>query len=218
MKIFLVIILDCFLVLCPAQNTWAKWSADQPFSPTAQVAAQQAVASLGPTRGALSLLSDVRTIVGLDANLQNAGLGLTAEVEDLNQAMGDLGAQVTQAQIIVELSSDVLFDFDKFNIKPEAESELKKLSVIIKQKAKHVEILGFTDSKGGEAYNQNLSLKRANSVMSWLVQQTGIPPTLLSTKGLGEANPTAPNSNKDGSDNPNGRAKNRRVKIVISQR
>ncbi|MDP7239531.1 MAG: OmpA family protein, partial [Candidatus Latescibacteria bacterium] len=76
-------------------------------------------------------------------------------------------------------------------------------------------IFGHTDSKGSDAYNQKLSEKRALSVKTWLLTNTNISKYLLHTIGLGETQPVAPNEKEDGSDNPEGRAQNRRVEILV---
>lgn len=130
--------------------------------------------------------------------------------------MTELGAQVRQTEIRVELPGDVLFDFDKTNLKPAAQETLKKLATIIRAKSKgSVLINGYTDSKGNDPYNQKLSQGRANSVKQWLTTQGGISTVALQTRGFGKANPVAPNTRPDGSDDPDGRAKNRRVEVII---
>jgi len=178
-------------------------------------------------------------IVGLDGGLKGGPLGLKADVEDLNKAMTDLGAQVKkveipaqvkivankrvevpaqvkEVEIHVDLPGDVLFDFDKVDIKPAAEDTLKKLAVVIRAKSKGVvQINGFTDSKGNDPHNQKLSEGRAASVKAWLTTSGGISTASLTTKGFGKANPVAPNTRPDGSDNPEGRARNRRVEVII---
>ena len=77
-----------------------------------------------------------------------------------------------------------------------------------------VEIGSHTDNKGGDRYNLRLSQKRAESVVNYLVQN-GIDPNRLRAKGYGEMHPIAPNTNEDGSDNPEGRAKNRRTEFRV---
>ena len=143
-------------------------------------------------------------------------MGLKANVQDLAKAMTDLGADVRKTEIRVELPGDVLFDFDKTNLKPAAEETLKKLATIIRSKSKgSVLINGYTDSKGSDPYNQRLSEGRATSVKQWLTTQGGVPATGLQTRGFGKANPVAPNTGANGADNPDGRAKNRRVEVII---
>ncbi len=77
-----------------------------------------------------------------------------------------------------------------------------------------VEISSHTDDKGSEDYNQKLSQKRAESVVAYLISR-GISRDRLKAQGYGETAPIAPNRNKDGSDNPAGRAKNRRTEFKI---
>lgn len=189
----------------------------------AQTAETSGVDLADPRNAPLTLTSDIRTfagsvdeIVGSAQGIQGASGGLNANVQDLAKAMTDLGAQVRQTEIRVELPGDVLFDFDKTDIKPAAEETLKKLATIIRSKSKgSVLINGYTDSKGNDAYNKKLSEGRANSVKQWLTTRGGISAVGLQTRGLGKANPVAPNTRPDGSDNPDGRAKNRRVEIII---
>ena len=122
----------------------------------------------------------------------------------------------TGFNIQINLSSDVLFDFDKAELKPEADSELQKAADIIRQKGKGLILIsGYTDSKGSDAYNKRLSLTRAQAVKNWFEAQ-GLHQN-YQTEGLGAANPVAPNANDDGSDNPEGRAKNRRVEIIVNK-
>lgn len=112
--------------------------------------------------------------------------------------------------------SNILFDYDRSTIKPEFHSELDKLADFLKntnKKAK-VEIAGHTDSKGSEQYNLALSKRRADAVANYLVSK-GIKRSRIKTIGHGESKPIASNENPDGSDNPEGRAKNRRTEITI---
>jgi len=77
-----------------------------------------------------------------------------------------------------------------------------------------VEIGAHTDSIGGDEYNLKLSQERANGVVNYLISK-GISPDRLVAKGYGAEMPVAPNSNPDGSDNPEGREKNRRTEFRI---
>lgn len=78
-----------------------------------------------------------------------------------------------------------------------------------------VEIIGHTESKGADAYNQALSERRAQAVADWMKQQVCVRQRDVAVSGKGEAAPLVPNARPDGSDDPGGRAKNRRVEIVI---
>ena len=172
-----------------------------------------------PANRPLSVSGEVRTIVGLGSTAKGGGIGLRADVEQLNKAMTDVGAKATPIEIRVDLPGDVLFDFDKTNLKPVAEETLRKVATIIKARAKGtVQIRGYTDSKGADAYNLKLSEGRARSVKDWLAKNAAVPPQSMTTKGLGEANPVAPNEKPNGTDNPEGRARNRRVELIIPTR
>ena len=160
-----------------------------------------------------------------DPQLSSSGDGLKrevtsikGEVSDVDGAIRDLGARTVGNEIVVELPSDVLFDFDKYDIRPDAASALEKvLTIINAQKAGGaVRIEGHTDSIATEAYNQTLSERRAASVKSWLASR-GVAAARMRTRGFGESRPKAPNAKPDGSDDPQGRQQNRRVEIFISK-
>ncbi len=143
---------------------------------------------------------------------------LEGKVEDLHGNVQDLKVQETDTEIRIELAADVLFDFDKADIRPQAQEALKQARNMIRERAKSgVRIEGHTDSKGSKAYNQKLSLRRANSVKIWLVQKEGLQDLKFTTAGFGADKPVAPNAKPDGSDDPEGRQKNRRVEIIIGK-
>jgi OOP family OmpA-OmpF porin len=109
----------------------------------------------------------------------------------------------------VTLAADVLFDFDKSVLKPEGKAKLDDLAN--KVKAINLEVviaIGHTDSIGSDAYNQKLSVRRAESVKSYLVSK-GVEPNRIYTEGKGEKQPVASNKTKEG------RQKNRRVEIEV---
>ncbi len=109
----------------------------------------------------------------------------------------------------VTFAADVLFDFDKATLKPEGKSKLDELASKVKDINLEVVIaIGHTDSIGSDAYNQKLSVRRAESVKSYLVSK-GIEPNRVYTEGKGEKQPVASNKTKEG------RQKNRRVEIEV---
>jgi outer membrane protein OmpA-like peptidoglycan-associated protein len=125
----------------------------------------------------------------------------------------------TAKEITIELPADVLFDFDKFDIRPDAALSLQAAARILREQAKGpVRIEGHTDAKGAAAYNRTLSEKRAQSVKQWLTAKEGLTTVNFTITGLGATKPAAPNTNADGSDNPGGRQKNRRVAIVFAKK
>lgn len=139
----------------------------------------------------------------------------TEEQEVIHEEGSSLTEEVSGLNIKINLAADQLFDFDKAILKPESQPELEKVFGQINGKTKApVTIVGYTDSKGSDSYNNNLSLKRADAVKVWLMEKGLKNP--ISTAGKGAEDPIAPNTNADGSDNPDGRAKNRRVEIKVS--
>ena len=133
----------------------------------------------------------------------------------LEQARQEFEAQQNGRSLSMNLSGDLLFDYDKATLKPEAEQALKKVAVVLSQfPESHVTVEGFTDSKGTKARNLDLSRERAQAVKNWLVKN-GIAEANIATKGFGEGYPVAPNTNDNGGDNPIGRALNRRVSIIV---
>jgi outer membrane protein OmpA-like peptidoglycan-associated protein len=140
-------------------------------------------------------------------------VGVTTGIQSVLQ---DLKAKVTAQEVKIELDADVLFDFDKYNLRPEAADSLRKVGEVAKSYGNSpVLIEGHTDSKGSPPYNMKLSENRAVSVKNWLVQNASVSAARISTRGWGETKPVAPNTNPNGSDNPAGRQKNRRVEIII---
>jgi outer membrane protein OmpA-like peptidoglycan-associated protein len=150
--------------------------------------------------------------------LEKKNLELKQRELDLERARQEFEAQQSGRSLSMNLSGDVLFDYDKAALKPEAEQALKKVAVVLSQfPESKVTVEGYTDSKGTKAANMQLSRERAQAVKDWLVRNGGVLATNISTKGLGEQYPVAPNTNKDGTDNPLGRALNRRVSIIVEK-
>jgi len=136
---------------------------------------------------------------------------------DVEKLLNDTGADKAGTRIQVSLPGDVMFDSGKWEIKKSAEKLLYKFLEAIKGlKVKEILIEGYTDSRGPEDYNLALSRKRAAAVKEWLVKKGGLDGAKIVTRGYGESNPVAPNTNPDGSDNPEGRAKNRRVEVFVT--
>ena len=107
----------------------------------------------------------------------------------------------------VTLNADALFDFDKSVLKPAAQASLDSLAGKVKSLTLEVIVaVGHTDSVGTDAYNQKLSIRRAEAVKKHLVSQ-GIEARRIYVEGKGEAQPVADNKTAEG------RAKNRRVQI-----
>jgi outer membrane protein OmpA-like peptidoglycan-associated protein len=177
-----------FLLVCSA---WAQTKYPDPDSPAVNAAAHEALSR-----------ARVLEIVGVTSGIQSV--------------LQDLGAKVTDQEVRIDLASDVLFDFDKYTLRAEAAVTLRKVGQVASAYPHSpMTIEGHTDGKGTHPYNMKLSEDRATSVKSWLVQNASIPGARISTRGWGETKPVAPNKKPDGSDDPEGRQKNRRVEIVL---
>ena len=107
------------------------------------------------------------------------------------------------------------YDFDQSSVKLDFEPVLDEAASILSDNPDvNVLIEGHTDSIGSEAYNQSLSDDRAEAVKVYLVGK-GVGAERLETVGRGESDPVAPNTNDDGTDNPEGRAMNRRAELIV---
>ena len=111
----------------------------------------------------------------------------------------------------------LLFDFDSDRLKSAAKRKMYKIAEIVndpKVESRMIAVEGHADNIGSDAYNMDLSKRRSESVSRALVF-SGVRKERLVTRGFGDRNPIAPNRNPNGSDNPEGRALNRRVEIII---
>ena len=135
-------------------------------------------------------------------------------LEQTRALLVELQAQPTPEQAIsIDLPADVLFDFDKAELRADAARSLDKAAELLKSYPQAtIDVVGHTDGKGGDAYNDALSQRRAAAVAAALQSRTGRP---IATRGMGKRQPVAPNTTPDGRDDPDGRQRNRRVQIVI---
>jgi outer membrane protein OmpA-like peptidoglycan-associated protein len=120
-----------------------------------------------------------------------------------------LNTQETARGLIVNMS-DVLFDFNKYTLKSDAEVKLAKISgILLTYPNLKVQVEGYTDSVGSDEYNLKLSQERATAVQAFLIEQ-GVQPGNITSQGYGKADPVADNSTNSG------RTQNRRVAMVVS--
>lgn len=175
-----------------------------PWSPESEAAAEAAVSRLGARR-ALALQPTVLTIVGVQQ-------GVVASVSQLHEAMTALHAQENDLEIRVNLPADVLFDFDKSDIRSDAAKSLSFLATLIRANPKgRTRLEGHTDAVGNAQYNQSLSERRAESVKVWLVKNERLDAAKLVTQGWGKTKPIAPN------DTEANRQKNRRLEAIVEK-
>jgi outer membrane protein OmpA-like peptidoglycan-associated protein len=151
----------------------------------------------------------VAVMEGETARLSEQSAVLSTELESVLDQVAD--TESTARGYVVSLP-DILFDFNKATLKPEAEVVLAKLSgiLLVIQKL-DIEIEGYTDSTGSPDYNLELSTKRSQSVLE-LMAREGISSDRMVAVGMGMDRPVADNSTEEG------RSKNRRVEIILSER
>jgi outer membrane protein OmpA-like peptidoglycan-associated protein len=140
--------------------------------------------------------------------------GMTLPVTNLVTTAGNAAGSDAESshRVTITLRTDVLFQFDKSNLTPRARAILGPLAAKIKSRAAGpVQVTGYTDSIGTDQVNIPLSHARAASVVANL--KPALSGVTFHANGLGSADPVAPNTKPDGSDNPAGRALNRRVTI-----
>jgi outer membrane protein OmpA-like peptidoglycan-associated protein len=110
---------------------------------------------------------------------------------------------------------NVYYDFNQSYLQPASYPSLDKLVAMLEAHPDvKIELSAHTDSKGSEELNQKLSEARAKSCVDYLVSK-GIAADRLTSKGYAATRPIAPNTNPDGSDNPEGRARNRRTEFKV---
>jgi len=134
-----------------------------------------------------------------------------AALAQLQQALGQIAeTHRTAMGLVMTLDSkSIRFDFDKANIKPEYRDILNRIAgIMMTLKGYTIAVYGYTDDIGTQAYNLQLSQRRAEAVRDFLVQ-AGISATVMSTKGFGKSDPRVPG------DSELARAANRRVEIAI---
>ena len=154
-------------------------------------------AAVGGTAGAIIGNQMEEQAEELDNDLENATVE-TVPGEDGNTA----GIRIT-------FDNAILFDFDSYDLRPNARADLADLSTSLANYPNpDALVVGYTDSTGSEDYNQTLSERRANAVATYLARQ-GVSPGRMQISGMGESNPVASNAT------PEGRQQNRRVEIAL---
>lgn len=144
------------------------------------------------------------------AQARNLAATMAGRAQDLERQVTDLQAEETERGLVLTLGA-VLFETSKANLQSGAQRTVQKVADFLNQyPERNILIEGFTDSQGGDDYNQQLSENRAKAVRDELVKD-GVNAGRIDTQGYGEQYPVASN------DNAAGRQQNRRVEIVISK-
>lgn len=130
----------------------------------------------------------------------------------------DFEAREIDRGVVVVLPATVLFAFGSADLTPEARHKIDDIAAVLtdlRALRRGLAIEGHADAIGTTETNLTLSQQRADAVAQELIANR-VRRDRLRSQGFGEAYPVAPNTNADGSDNPEGRTKNRRVEVVIS--
>lgn len=174
----------------------------------------------GAEQGPVSLYGPETSLYKGGGSLYKGGGSLYKGGGSLYKPGGALtNVQDSPKELRLTLAADILFDFDKSTIRPDAREALDRVAQIIRNQSQGVvRIEGFTDSKGEAGYNLRLSKARADSVENWMIEHEGLHAAGFTTEGFGATRFAAPNTKPDGSDDPEGRQKNRRVEIVIQKK
>jgi len=137
------------------------------------------------------------------------GHQMDQQAKEIDQSITGAKVERVGEGIQVTFDSGLLFDFDSDRIRPDAAANLQELArSLTKFPNSNIMIVGHTDSKGEDAYNMDLSIRRANAASAYL-QAQGVPLSRLTTAGRGETEPVAPNTTEAGMQ------QNRRVEIAI---
>lgn len=138
------------------------------------------------------------------------GQRMDKQAEEMKQVLGDAEVRRVGEGIVIEFKDKILFGFDQSDLNSASQQSLNKLDEVLKKYPDtNIEVIGHTDEKGSDEYNQTLSQRRAASVAAYL-KANGIAASRIVTKGMGETDPKVAN------DSDANRAENRRVEFVIT--
>jgi outer membrane protein OmpA-like peptidoglycan-associated protein len=201
-----------------ACTTFDPYTGEQKISNTAGGAA---VGALGGAVGGAIIGAATGTdprvgaLIGAGVGgLSGAAVGsyMDQQEAEMRAQLASTGVSVTRngAQIILNMPSNITFAVDSASINPAFQQTLVSVALVLqKYNRTVVDIAGYTDSDGSDAYNQTLSMQRAQSVAGFLGQQ-GVDTRRFNVLGYGETQPIASNATEAG------KAQNRRVEIYIS--
>jgi outer membrane protein OmpA-like peptidoglycan-associated protein len=171
--------------------------------------AEPALAAPGPSPAPANRAAPARTPI----------LDIAARVLDITERSASLDGSLTDVngagKRTFTVTADVVFAFDKATLNGKSRSRLAEVATKLRvgARGKTVSVDGYTDAKGSAAYNLRLSQRRAQAVATALRARLAGAGVTFAAHGHGSAKPVAPNTKKNGTDNPKGRAKNRRVEI-----
>lgn len=206
-KASVLLLIALFLFAC-------KTTSDDPNARAKRGAGAGAVAGgvVGAVVGNQAGSNRTGAVVGAVAGAAiGAAIGhrMDKQQQELQQIPGVEVTRPAPNEIAVGLTNDILFDFNRADLRPEAKSTLRSLANNFRQYPDEViTVEGHTDNIGSPDYNQGLSERRADSVRIYLIDES-VPSSHIEARGYGESRPKATNST------PEGRQLNRRVEIHI---
>ena len=145
--------------------------------------------------------------------IAGAGIGayMDKQERDLRARTAGTDVRVTRQgdNLLLNMPSNVTFAYDSATVQPQFQATLDQVAQVLSQyNETYIDVYGHTDSTGSDAYNQQLSERRASSVASYL-ESRGVQSARIGTRGFGETQPIAPNDTEEG------RSANRRVEIRV---
>ena len=186
-------------------------AADDTLPPDVQVSASGVPAGRpSPGRVAVEVFTEASRVAVTLPDVPRSSVDV-----QIAEILSEFDTAETTEGSVVTLPEDVLFDFDRADLKPAATATLGRLVEAIQLAGdRRVTIRGHTDARGADDYNQDLSDRRAAAVRDAFLP-LGVDGGRLDAAGFGETQPVAPNEAPDGTDDPAGRQRNRRVEIVL---
>jgi outer membrane protein OmpA-like peptidoglycan-associated protein len=198
---------------CPAEFNAAKDMVDKAYEVYMACHTQEAIDMAREAIGKIKVLCPAKPVVEMKPEPRPEPVPPPPPPPPVVERHQELAARVVD-----RLTIHVNFDFDKSTVTKADDAELQKaIDFVRKYPGAKVELAGYTDGIGTEQYNQKLSERRAEAVKQYLINEGAVDKATITAKGYGKSNPIAPNKKKNGKDNPEGRAENRRVEILIIQ-
>ena len=195
-----------------ADEAAARAAQERAAAETARAAAieQQKVLQVQAEQARLNAEAAEKARVAAEQQRQQAEAEKAQLRERLHQQLNTILETQESARGLIVNISDVLFDFNKYMLKPGAREKMAKVSgILLSYPGLKIQLEGHTDSIGSEEYNMKLSQQRADAVRDYLTGQ-GVPALTVTAVGLGKADPVTSN------DTTAGRQRNRRVEMVVS--